>query len=69
MEERCESMQCLAAGRMVASPEAILIIVIIAVIGYGIVSFVANKKWGYSRKREEELEEETDISMQRKKEL
>lgn len=54
---------------MVASPEAILIIVIIAVIGYGIVSFVANKKWGYSRKREEELEEETDISMQRKKEL
>ncbi len=45
------------AGKMIVSPGILLLLVFIVAVGYAIVHFIANRKWGYTKKREKELEE------------
>lgn len=50
-------MLSLLAGEVIVSPMIVLALVLLAAIGYAIVHFIANRKWGYTKKREKELEE------------
>lgn len=43
---------------MTLSPEMLAVILVVAVAGSAILYVVANKKWGYTKKRERELEEQ-----------
>ena len=45
------------AGKAIASPWMIFVILIMVILGYGVVHLIANRKWGYTPKRERELEE------------
>ncbi len=39
----------------------LMVLLAIVGIGYFLVYKIANKKWGYTKRREEELEKENDI--------
>ena len=41
---------------MIVSGWVIVVVLLVAVIGFGIVYFISNRKWGYTKKREKELE-------------
>lgn len=60
-------MKVLLSGKMIASPAVILIIFLVAVIGYFLVNTVANRKWGFTKKRENELENQSDLFPKNKK--
>lgn len=45
-------------GGMTLSPEMLAVFLVVAVAGSVILYVVANKKWGYTKKRERELEEQ-----------
>lgn len=51
---------------MIVSGWSVLLILIIVVVGYGIVYGIANRKWGYTPKREKELEKMEQDNMSRK---
>ena len=40
---------------MIISPKILILLLIIVLLGYGIVHLIASRKWGYTKKREEEL--------------
>ena len=40
---------------MIISPKILLLLIVIVLIGYIIVHCIANRKWGYTKKREAEL--------------
>lgn len=48
----------LLSGRSIASPKLLLLMLFLAVAGYLVVHVTANRKWGYTREREKELETE-----------
>ena len=50
-------MLSLLAGEVIVSPMIVLALVLLAAVGYAVVHFIANRKWGYTKKREKELEE------------
>ena len=50
-------MVLILAGEVIVSPGILLLLVLIVAAGYVIVHFIANHKWGYTKKRENELEE------------
>ncbi len=50
-------MVLILAGEVIVSPGILLLLVFIVAAGYAIVHFIANHKWGYTKKREKELEE------------
>lgn len=54
-------------GKILLSPEMLIVFVIIVVIGCGILYVVANKKWGYTEKRERELEQQSELVIKKKK--
>lgn len=56
-------------GRMIISLPVFIIAAFIIVVGYIIVSVIVNKKWGYTEKRERELEniDEAKFFSKRKK--
>ena len=41
--------------KMIISPKILILLLIIVLLGYGIVHLIASRKWGYTKKREEEL--------------
>lgn len=43
-------------GKIIISLPVLIVVFIIIVIGYMIVSKIVYKKWGYTKKRERELE-------------
>lgn len=45
-------------GVMILSPEMLAVFLLVAVAGSIILYVIANKKWGYTKKRERELEEQ-----------
>lgn len=50
-------MLSLLAGEVIVSPTILLALVLLAAVGYAVVHFIANRKWGYTKRREKELEE------------
>lgn len=48
-------------GKIILSPELLLLFLLVVVVGCGILHVVANKKWGYTEKREKDLEEQPDF--------
>lgn len=46
------------SGRSIASPKLLLLMLFFAAAGYLVVHVAANRKWGYTREREKELETE-----------
>lgn len=48
-------------GKMILSPEMLAVFLLVVVSGSVILYVVANKKWGYTEKRERELEEQPDF--------
>ena len=48
-------------GKMILSPEMLAVFLLVVVAGSVILYVVANKKWGYTEKRERELEEQPDF--------
>lgn len=42
--------------KSIVAPEVLVIMLFVAVIGYFIMSKIVNRKYGYTKKREEELE-------------
>lgn len=49
-------MGAVLSGKTIVSPWVVLVILIIVIFGYILVNFIANRKWGYTPKREKELE-------------
>ena len=47
--------------------EMLVIFFVIVIAGSGILYVVANKKWGYTEKRERELEQQPDLQIKGKK--
>lgn len=60
-------MNIAAAGKVVLSPKMILLVIIIVIAGYAVVYFVANRKWGYTPKREKELEEADKLTLPKRR--
>ncbi len=54
-------------GEMIVPPEMLAVFLLVAVVGSVILYVVANKKWGYTKKRERELEEQPDFQQIRRK--
>lgn len=54
-------------GGMILPPEMLAVFLLVAVAGSAIVYVVANKKWGYTKKRERELEEQPTFLQKGKK--
>ena len=50
-------MVLILAGEVIVSPGILLLLVFIVAAGQVMVHFIANHKWGYTKKREKELEE------------
>ena len=48
-------------GKMILPPEMLAVFLLVAVAGTVILYVVANKKWGYTEKRERELEEQPEL--------
>lgn len=44
-------------GKIILSPGLLLLFLLVVVVGCVILHVVANKKWGYTEKRERDLEE------------
>ena len=42
--------------KSIVAPEVLVIMLVVAVTGYFIMSKIVNRKYGYTKKREEELE-------------
>ncbi|MCI8771463.1 MAG: hypothetical protein HFH73_09995 [Lachnospiraceae bacterium] len=51
-------MRGFLARDVIVSPWVFLIILLFVVIGYAVVHVIANRKWGYTPKREKELQKE-----------
>ena len=47
--------------------EMLGVFLVIVIVGSGILYVVANKKWGYTEKRERELEEQPGLQVKEKK--
>lgn len=47
----------LLSGEAIVSPKVLLVLLLLVAIGYLIVHLIVNHKWGYTPKREKELEE------------
>lgn len=43
-------------GKMIISLPVLIVVFIIIAVGYRVVSRIVYKKWGYTKKREKELE-------------
>lgn len=54
-------------GHMILPPEMIVVFLFVVVVGSVILYVVANKKWGYTKKRERELEEQTEWTAKKAK--
>lgn len=54
-------------GDSVLPVEMLVIFLVIVIAGSGILYVVANKKWGYTEKRERELEEQPGLQVKEKK--
>ncbi len=54
-------------GEMILSPEMLAVFLLVAVAGSVILYLVANRKWGYTKKRERELEEQPSLMQMGKK--
>ena len=54
-------------GDSVLPVEMLVIFLVIVIVGSGILYVVANKKWGYTEKRERELEEQPGLQVKEKK--
>ena len=52
---------------MILSPVLLVIFLIVVVAGYAVVNFIANRKWGYTPKREREVERQADMIMHHKR--
>jgi len=50
-------MPGLLTGEVIVSPEILLVMAVLVAAGTAIVYIIANRKWGYTGKREKELEE------------
>lgn len=50
-------MKIVVAGKMIVSVRTLFLVIVIVLLGYAAVHVIANRKWGYSPKREKELEE------------
>ena len=52
----------MSEGNIISVP-VLLIMIVVIIIGYLLVNYIVNKKWGYTEKREKELEntDETDF--------
>ena len=59
-------MKIVIAGKMILSVRTLFLVVIIVLLGYAVVHVIANRKWGYSPKREKELEEADKVIKKRK---
>lgn len=44
------------SGKMIISLPVLIVVFIVIVVGYTVVSRIVYKKWGYTKKREKELE-------------
>lgn len=51
---------------MILSVQTLFLVLMIVLLGYAVVHIIANRKWGYSPKREKELEEADKIMKMRK---
>lgn len=49
-------MPGLLTGEVIVSPKILLVMVVLVTAGTAIVHIIANRKWEYTEKREEELE-------------
>lgn len=49
-------MSAILAGKVIVSPWLLLVVLIIVMFGYVVVNYIAKRKWGYTPKREKELE-------------
>lgn len=47
----------LLSGEVIVSPKLFLAVLLLVAIGYLIVHLIVNRKWGYTPKRENELED------------
>jgi len=54
---------------MILPPEMLAVFLLVVVAGSAILYVVANKKWGYTEKRERELEEQPDFQHVPKKRI
>ncbi len=50
-------MPGLLTGEVIVSPKILLVMAVLVAVGKVIVHRIANRKWGYTKKREKELEE------------
>ncbi len=50
---------------MIVSPGILLVILLIVALGYVVVHIIANRKWGYTPKREKELENADKVKPKR----
>lgn len=48
------------AGKMIMSPMVLLVFVLVVLLGAGIMSVVVHRKWGYTPRREKELENKAE---------
>lgn len=51
---------------MIVSPVLVVIFLAIVIVGYLVVNSIATRKWGYTPKRERELERQADMVMHKK---
>lgn len=54
-------MIVILSGEVIVSPKLLLVVIFLVAAGYLIVHLAANRKWGYTPKREKELEEKGKI--------
>ncbi len=59
-------MKIVVAGTMIVSVRTLFFVIVIVLLGYAVVHVIANRKWGYSPKREKELEEADKVLKRRK---
>lgn len=51
---------------MIVSGWILLVVLLVVALGYGIVYVIANRKWGYTPKREKELENVENNKVEKK---
>lgn len=58
----------LLSGRILVTPGAGLLFLLVVIVGVTVMWIIVNRKWGYTPDREKEMEEQTELSVGKRRE-
>lgn len=56
MEIKIKGKMVFLTGKVIISPKILLVLILLVAAGYVVVYVIANRRWGYTKEREKELD-------------